>query len=233
MGYSTDFDGSLLLSRPATADEKQFINDFSNTRRMGRKVDELMKEYKGKYGLPKPAPEKMVEPALAKHVKALAKAGIKLDMNTVPDNRTAEQIYGTNGEYFAHPKGSDGVGVIDYNTPPGQLQYNHDKDDLFAKFHIRDVWEVNSKLTKEGKCQPGLWCQWELDTTGTELKWDGGEKFYNYIEWLEYLIKHFFAPWGIKLNGKIRWNGEDSYDVGLITVKNNLVTYKEGTIVYK
>ena len=41
------------------------------------------------------------------------------------------------------------------------------------------------------------------------------------------LIKH------IKLNGKIKWNGEDSDDVGLITVKNNKVTYKEGTIVYK
>lgn len=201
MGYTTDFSGSLLLSRPATTDEKQFINAFSHTRRMGRNVDVLMKEYKGQYGLPKPPIEKIIDPALIKHIKALSKAGIKIDISTISDNRTAEQIYGATGEYYAHPKGDDGVGILDYNTPPGH--------------------------------QPGLWCNWELDDTGTELKWNGAEKFYNYIEWLEYLIQHFFTPWNIKLNGKIKWNGEDSDDVGLITVKNNKVTYKEGTIVYK
>ena len=233
MGYTTDFSGSLLLSRPATTDEKQFINAFSDTRRMCRNVDVLMKEYKGQYGLPKPPIEKIIDPALIKHIKALSKAGIKIDISTISDNRTAEQIYGATGEYYAHPKGDDGVGILDYNTPPGQIHHNHSQNDLFAKFQTKDVWQINDKLTKEGKCQPGLWCNWELDDTGTELKWNGAEKFYNYIEWLEYLIQHFFTPWNIKLNGKIKWNGEDSNDVGLITVKNNKVTYKEGTIVYK
>ena len=104
---------------------------------------------------------------------------------------------------------------------------------LLSRPATTDEKQFINAFSQEGKCQTGLWCNWELDDTGTELKWNGGEKFYNYIEWLEYLIQHFFTPWNIKLNGKIKWNGEDSDDVGLITVKNNKVTYKEGTIVYK
>lgn len=73
----------------------------------------------------------------------------------------------------------------------------------------------------EPKGQPGLWCQWIVEDG--ELFWNGGEKFYHYTEWLEYLIKHFFAPWGYKLNGQIRYQGEDSDDRGVIYVKDNAV----------
>jgi hypothetical protein len=47
--------------------------------------------------------------------------------------------------------------------------------------------------------QPGLWCQWVVNDYNY-LEWDGGEKFYNYTEWLDYLIEHFFEPWGYTLN---------------------------------
>lgn len=77
------------------------------------------------------------------------------------------------------------------------------------------------------KTQPGLWCQWVLSEDGTTLEWDGGEKFYEYIKWLEYLIKNFFKPWGIKLNGEIQWRGESFDDNGIIVVKNNKVTTRE------
>lgn len=69
--------------------------------------------------------------------------------------------------------------------------------------------------------QPGLWCQWEV--TETELRWNGGEKFYSYVDWLKYLIQHFFKPWGRVLNGEIEWYGEDCTDTGIIEVKNNEV----------
>jgi hypothetical protein len=39
--------------------------------------------------------------------------------------------------------------------------------------------------------QPGLWCQWEPTEDGTQIVWDGGEKFYEYRAWLQYLIDHF------------------------------------------
>lgn len=75
--------------------------------------------------------------------------------------------------------------------------------------------------------QPGLWCQWTPSDDGTRLKWDGGEKFYSFIEWLEYLVKHFFIPWKRELNGRVRWQGEDPEDIGIIRVRNNLVESAE------
>jgi hypothetical protein len=71
--------------------------------------------------------------------------------------------------------------------------------------------------------QPGLWCQWTPNEDGTALVWDEGEKFYFYVEWLTYLIGHFLEPWGYRLNGEVRWQGEDSDDRGVIYVRDNQV----------
>ena len=111
---------------------------------------------------------------------------------------------GKEGGYFVGGRGSfgqsDDASVIDHNAPP--------------------------------KGQPGLWCQWIVDPAGTDpenpedlstIGWDGGEKFYNYIEWIEYLIKHFLAPWGYKVNGTIDWSGEECTDHGTIYVEDNVV----------
>ena len=78
--------------------------------------------------------------------------------------------------------------------------------------------------------QPGLWCQWIIN--GDCLEWDGNEKFYNYIEWLDYLIKHFFEPLGYVLNGDVEWQGEDDEDFGLIHVVDNVVHIQEGKKYY-
>ncbi len=83
------------------------------------------------------------------------------------------------------------------------------------------------------KTQPGLWCQWRPTDDGTKLEWDGGEKFYNYVEWLEYLIKNVLSPRGYKLTGEIEWAGEDQGDIGKIIVKNNKISLKHGAIVYR
>lgn len=74
---------------------------------------------------------------------------------------------------------------------------------------------------------PGLWCQWVMPTN-CQLTWDGGEKFYDYFEWLEYLIEHFFAPSGYILNGEIAFQGEDIEDFGIISVKNNKANISYG-----
>ena len=84
--------------------------------------------------------------------------------------------------------------------------------------------------------QPGLWCQWvpQADEDGayTAISWDGGEKFYEYVEWLEYIIVNFLEPWGYKLNGTVEWFGEESNDRGLIVVEDNAVTTKVARVVY-
>lgn len=74
---------------------------------------------------------------------------------------------------------------------------------------------------------PGLWCQWIMPTN-SQLTWDDGEKFYDYVEWLEYLIEHFFTPSGYVLNGEIAFQGEDVSDFGVIRVEDNVVDVVQG-----
>ena len=99
--------------------------------------------------------------------------------------------------------------------------------------------EFNRKLTQEeletydkfkeqkheDSYKPSIWLQWEVSvgTSVDYLEWDGVEKFYNHIEWLEYIIKYIFKVWGLVLNGKIRWIGEELCDMGIIEVKDNQV----------
>lgn len=76
--------------------------------------------------------------------------------------------------------------------------------------------------------QPGLWCQWIPTHDGRGIQWNGGEKFYHYIAWLQYLIVHFLEPWCYLLNGSVKWIGEDPLDTGYITVENNLIVVPAG-----
>lgn len=93
-----------------------------------------------------------------------------------------------------------------------------------GEFYVDDI-EDNSVIEANypPKTQPGSWCQWIPTEGGQELIWDGQEKFYDYVEWLEYLIKSFFDPWNIKVSGIVRWQGEEFSDRGKITVKDNKV----------
>lgn len=70
---------------------------------------------------------------------------------------------------------------------------------------------------------PGLWCDWEPSEDGSKLRWNGSEKFYNYIEWLEYLIESKLHTHGYKVNGSVKWRGEDFEDFGVINVKDSIV----------
>lgn len=136
------------------------------------------------------------------------------------------KIYGLDGEYFAKDDGrmgqSNDASIIDYNSPAGQIGYDSNID-----FNTR--WDENRRRLKEGICQPGLWCQWIIVNEGSDqyLEWDEGEKFYYYVEWLKYLDKHFFKPWGVELEGEIMWQGEETGDVGKIVAKNGKIEVYE------
>lgn len=83
--------------------------------------------------------------------------------------------------------------------------------------------------------QPGLWCGWIPTDDGSALEWNEQPKFYEYNEWMLYLIQHFLAPTalakgivpGVKgghvLNGKIYYRGENFDDYGVIKVIDNKV----------
>lgn len=204
MGYSTDFNGSLKVSGNMTQEQFEYINKLSDTRRMKRDVKKLYDKYEGKFG--KPNTEDMIE----------------------IDGVQVLNVYGNDGEYFVGAGGFKGQlkdeTVIDYNTAPGQYGFSE--------------YQRNKGLIEKGKCQPSLWCQWILKSDNpyhpenVTLEWDGGEKFYYYTEWLQYLINHFFKPWGLTLNGEITWEGEESGDLGKIVVVDNEIDVQQGHIVY-
>ena len=82
---------------------------------------------------------------------------------------------------------------------------------------------------KPASTQPGLWCQWIIEDN--EITWDGGEKFYNYIAWMEYIVA-ILDKWGYTCNGEIYWDGEESEDNGKIVVKDNDVKAYSADLVY-
>jgi hypothetical protein len=91
------------------------------------------------------------------------------------------------------------------------------KDDLYKEL-------INFNHTRHPDIMSyGLWCQWIPTDDKTTIVHDGGEKFYNYVEWLEYLIQHFLKPNGYILNGEVEGQGETMGDYFKIICRNNLV----------
>jgi hypothetical protein len=113
--------------------------------------------------------------------------------------RNLPEEYGVEGEFYVEGKGYGGQ---DRNDP--------------------SIINFNSPPST----QPGLWCQWIPNEEGDAIVWDGGEKFYNYVEWIQYLIDKILSPRGYILNGEVFWQGEDSDDEGKIVVKDNIVETK-------
>jgi len=202
MGYTTDFYGHLDIEPALTPEQTAYINLLASTRRMKRDIKVLWEMYKGKHG------------------------------NPFAKDKTPIGIYGHEGEFFAMDDGNMGQGghgtdksIIDYNVPPGHMLSQ-------GMANFQRVWDSNQARKKALTCQPGLWCQWHIEAEGEKLCWDGGEKFYDYVEWLRYLIDRFFEPWGVKLNGTIEWSGEDSNDKGKIRVKNNVVKAVQVVVLF-
>lgn len=69
--------------------------------------------------------------------------------------------------------------------------------------------------------QPGLWCQWIPSEDGTKIEWDGREKFYHYVEWLQYIMNKFLLPRNYTISGQVKYQGEDMYDRGIIKIIGN------------
>lgn len=118
--------------------------------------------------------------------------------------RNVDEKYGVEGEFYV------------------------DGSDLFGQGHEDNIIDYN----RPPKTQPGLWLQWVPTDDGWFLEWDGNEKFYNYVEWLQYLIDKVLDPKGYKLNGEIEWQGEDRDDIGKIRVTDSKITISEGNVVF-
>ena len=124
--------------------------------------------------------------------------------NTRRMKRNVGPEYGTEGEFYV-----DGSGFMGQGEDDNVLNRN-----------------------QPPSTQPGLWCQWVPTEDGTQIVWDGGEKFYYYVEWIQYIINKVLAPRGYKLNGSVSYEGEDRDDFGVIVVKDNVVYTRKGARSY-
>lgn len=121
--------------------------------------------------------------------------------NVLPDDirRAVNLPIGVDGGYFV-----GGVGDFGQGNDASVLDHNNPPAD-----------------------QPSLWCGWVPSEDAKAIEWDGGEKFYEYIAWIDYLIKHFLEPWGYTVEGEVSWRGEERGDDGIICVQDNIVTTHE------
>lgn len=102
-------------------------------------------------------------------------------------------------------------------------QFDLDKTLTLEQFNILNDFAETDHRTEQGV--PDIWCDWVPAKDGKAIACAGNDvSFYNYDEWLEYLIKHFLQPWGYALNGSARWQGEETGDTGTLSVRNNVVT---------
>lgn len=119
--------------------------------------------------------------------------------------RKVDPKYGLEGEFYF-----EGGGLL------GQ-----DRDDTVINYN------------SPPKNQPGLWCQWAINEDDRQtIEWDGGEKFYHYIEWIEYVLDKVLLPRGYKLTGSVTWQGEDPGDRGQIVADGNRIRVGSGRVVY-
>jgi len=113
--------------------------------------------------------------------------------------RDVDSKYGVEGEFYVLGKGYAGQ-----DREPNVIDSNHPP-----------------------RSQPGLWLQWIPTEDRKGIEWDQGEKFYDYVDWIKYLIDAVLAPKGYILNGTVRWRGEEFSDLGSIVINDNLVATED------
>jgi hypothetical protein len=107
---------------------------------------------------------------------------------------------------------SDGYGIDgEFYYPPITTDFGQEHDESILDYNYPP------------RTQPGLWCHWYYNEQHQYIAWDDGEKFYEYIEWLEYLIHNILEPEYV-LNGTVKFQGEDEGDRGVIKVIDNVLT---------
>jgi predicted DNA-binding WGR domain protein len=91
-------------------------------------------------------------------------------------------------------------------------------------------YDRSNDVNTPPKTQPSLYCQWTVTNDNSFLEWNGAEKFYEYVPWLNYIIENFMKRWNYTLNGVVAWHGENEKDGGVISIKNNDVKVNQTLI---
>jgi hypothetical protein len=168
-------------------------------------------DFNGQFDLNKPLkPEHMAYLCAFNQSRRMKRNASVTEALSDPYRNDANLPVGIDGGYFVGTAGWDNGNTGGQSHTPDVLEYNYPP-----------------------KGQPGLWCQWVPTGDGTAITWDEGEKFYDYVEWIEYLVSNFLKPWGYSLNGEVEWFGEDRNDMGRIVISDNIVEVQVAHISYK
>jgi hypothetical protein len=223
MGYDTFFKGEFRLNKPLNPLQKLYLLGLASTRRMVRNAAALADEpdvirtlvglhlgYEGEYYISSgdiPLWTTSNHHLFSKEFRSIVLTLLcvqKFHRNSIDKNvfymiiRELALVY-------------DKSKVLDYELPENVQMFVGYRNDITGV--------VNHN--KPPKNQPGLWNQWIPNDDGTCIVWDGGEKFYHYVEWLRYITTHFLKPWGYVMNGKVSFQGEEQYDGGQIFARDN------------
>lgn len=152
-------------------------------------------EFKGRFEFNKPISKELAEYINLFSETRHMKRDNKKIKEIYPDwkNRCFFGCLGKEGEFFLDP------------------EYDYSNDE--------SIININTPPST----QLSLWCQWEVSSDRKYLQWNSAEKFYCYIEWLQYIIENFIKtdPNGYVLNGQVFWQGENARDKGVLEVNNN------------
>lgn len=90
------------------------------------------------------------------------------------------------------------------------------------------ILEAFAAERHEGEIFPSIWCHWEPTKDGTAIHCQTEEvTFYNYREWLEYIVVNFLLGWGYHIAGEVLFQGEDITDRGLLHCNDERIWIEE------
>jgi len=88
---------------------------------------------------------------------------------------------------------------------------------------LKSLYDPESESPFRTKDCPTGYCQWQPNRQGTALEWDGGEKFYDSVEWMS-AIADQLTQRGYTLNGEIEAQGEEVGDHWKLVVRRGVVS---------
>lgn len=96
---------------------------------------------------------------------------------------------------------------------------------------LRQIEMATGRDVRAAAPAPDSYCQWRLTKNCQGIEWDRGEKFYEYIEWLQWIIDQCLKPEGIELSGSVKFDGEDSDDFGYLKIVDGKVIVEKANVV--
>src|SRR5688572_18424182 len=88
---------------------------------------------------------------------------------------------------------------------------------------LRELEGIDGREMGDATAPKSGYCQWQLTKDCRGIEWDGGEKFYDYVPWLQYLIDKVLEPHSLTLSGTVNYSGESAEDNGVLTVEDGIV----------